>query len=148
MRAQVLESARPVEEDPLRLADLPLPEPGAGELLIRVRACGVCRTDLHIVEGEVAAPRLPIVPGHQVVGVVERMGAGCARFRPGDRVGVGWLNSTCGVCRFCRDGSENLCERGRFTGFHADGGYAEAMVAPEAVACALPAFTPSTSDAA
>jgi alcohol dehydrogenase, propanol-preferring len=148
MRAQVLQTTRPVEQDPLRAADLPLPEPGAGELLIRVRACGICRTDLHIAEGEVAAPRLPIVPGHQVVGVVERLGAGCTRFRPGDRVGVGWLNSVCGTCRFCRDGLENLCERGRFTGFHADGGYAEAMVAPEAFVCALAEFPSSESDAA
>src|SRR5260221_9025283 len=104
MRARVLEWAPPVEEDPLRLADLPLPEPGAGELLIRVRASGVCRTDLHIVEGEVPAPRLPIFPGHRVVGSVKRIAAGCAGFLPGHRVGVGWVNPACRNSRHSRDG--------------------------------------------
>ncbi|HEU4402214.1 MAG TPA: zinc-dependent alcohol dehydrogenase family protein [Candidatus Polarisedimenticolia bacterium] len=139
MRAQVLEETALIDEEPLRFRDRPVPEPGAGEVLIRVRACGVCHTDLHIVEGEVRAPRLPLIPGHEVVGTVERSGAGTARFAPGARVGVAWLHRTCGVCEFCRRGSENLCDRARFTGFHVDGGYAEFMVAPQEFVYAIPA---------
>ena len=105
---------------------------------MRVRACGVCHTDLHIVEGDLALPKLPVVPGHQIVGTVDALGAGVNEFREGDRVGVPWLYSTCGECVYCRKGLENLCERARFTGFHADGGYAEAMVVPAAFAYALP----------
>jgi propanol-preferring alcohol dehydrogenase len=139
MRAMLLEKPRPVEENPLRLAELPLPEPAAGEIRIRVSACGVCHTDLHIVEGDLPLPKLPLVPGHQIVGTVDALGEGVTEFREGDRVGVPWLYSTCGECPYCRKGLENLCERGRFTGFHADGGYAEAMVAPAAFAYELPA---------
>jgi propanol-preferring alcohol dehydrogenase len=106
---------------------------------VRVRACGICHTDLHIVEGELKLPKLPLVPGHQLVGTVDARGAGGMEFREGDRVGVPWLYSTCGECGYCRKGLENLCERARFTGFHADGGYAEAMVAPAAFAYTLPA---------
>ena len=138
MRAMLLEKPRPVEENPLRLAELPLPVPAAGEIRIKVRACAVCHTDLHIVEGHLPLPKLPVVPGHQIVGTVDMLGAGVGEFREGDRVGVPWLYSTCGECRYCREGLENLCERGRFTGFHADGGYAEAMVAPAAFAYELP----------
>jgi alcohol dehydrogenase, propanol-preferring len=105
---------------PLRVADLPLPRPGAGELLIRVRACGVCRTDLHVLDGEVAAGKLPLVPGHQIIGTVEDSG---------ERVGVAWLGWTCGECAYCRSGRENLCERARFTGCDRDGGFAEYVVA-------------------
>lgn len=104
-----------------------MPEPGPGHILVRVRACGVCRTDLHIVDGELATPRLPLVPGHQIVGVVERAGAGS--LAPGTRVGIPWLGWTCGSCRFCVSGRENLCEQARFTGFHLDGGFAEYAVA-------------------
>ena len=138
MRAMLLEKPRPVDENPLRLAELPLPVPAAGEIRIRVRACAVCHTDLHIVEGDLPLPKLPVVPGHQIVGTVDALGAGVTEFREDDRVGVPWLYSTCGECTYCLKGLENLCERGRFTGYHADGGYAEAMVAPAAFAYELP----------
>ena len=138
MRAMLLEKTRPAEENPLRLAEIPLPDPAAGEIRVRVGACGVCHTDLHIVEGDLTLPKLPVVPGHQIVGTVDALGAGVKEFREGDRVGVPWLYSTYGECVYCRKGLENLCERARFTGFHADGGYAEAMVVPAAFAYALP----------
>jgi propanol-preferring alcohol dehydrogenase len=112
----------------LRSAELPDPEPAPGEVLLRVRACGVCRTDLHIVDGELARPKLPLVPGHQIVGEVVDGGE---RFDPGARVGVPWLGWTCGECRYCRSGRENLCDRARFTGYDVDGGYAELAVADE-----------------
>jgi alcohol dehydrogenase, propanol-preferring len=131
MKALVLERPRPVGEGPLKLVDLPVPEPGHGEVRIAVRTCGVCHTDLHIVEGDIPLPRLPIVPGHEVVGVIEKRGEGSDRFRIGDRVGVAWLFSSCGRCRFCRRGLENLCESARFTGLHVNGGYEEKMVARE-----------------
>jgi propanol-preferring alcohol dehydrogenase len=105
---------------------------------VRVHACGCCRTDLHIIEGDLDLPVLPIVPGHQVVGSVEEVGPGCTRLRVGDRVGVAWLHETCGVCQFCRRGEENLCERARFTGWTVDGGYADALTVPEAFAVQLP----------
>ncbi|MGD0220939.1 MAG: zinc-dependent alcohol dehydrogenase family protein [Terriglobia bacterium] len=139
MRAMLLEKPRPAVENPLRLTELPMPEPAPGEIRVRVRACGVCHTDLHVVEGDLPLPKLPVVPGHQIVGTVDALGAGVNDFRHGDRVGVPWLNSTCGECVYCRKGLENLCGRAQFTGFHADGGYAEAMVAPAAFAYALPA---------
>ena len=139
MRAMLLEKPRPAEENPLRLAELPVPEPAPGEIRIRVSACGVCHTDLHIVEGDLTLPRHPLVPGHQIVGTVDALGAGVTEFRSGDRVGVPWLYSTCGECVYCRKGLENLCDRASFTGFHVDGGFAEAMVVPAAFAYALPA---------
>ncbi|HEY2013429.1 MAG TPA: alcohol dehydrogenase catalytic domain-containing protein, partial [Bryobacteraceae bacterium] len=111
MKACVLASPAPVETNPLEIRDLPKPSPGPGEVLIRVHACGVCRTDLHVTEGELAPQKSPVVPGHQVVGVVEAHGAGASRFPAGTRVGVPWLHRTCGVCEFCRSGRENLCER-------------------------------------
>jgi propanol-preferring alcohol dehydrogenase len=114
---------------PLRADSRPLPEPGPGQLLIRVRACGVCRTDLHVVDGELREPRPSVVPGHEVVGAVERPGPGVDRFTAGQRVGVPWLGWTCGECRYCRAGRENLCDRPRFTGYTLDGGYAEFLVA-------------------
>ncbi len=123
---------------PLGLTDLPAPVPGPGQILIRVRACGVCRTDLHIVDGEIADPKLPLVLGHQIVGIVERQGPGADRFSVGARVGVPWLGWTCGVCPFCRSGRENLCDRARFTGCHIDGGYAELAVADQRYCFALP----------
>lgn len=115
-----------------------MPEPGPGEVRVRVRACGCCRTDLHVVEGDLDLPHLPVVPGHQVVGAVEALGAGCRRLRPGERVGVSWLHRTCGVCGFCRRGEENLCERADFTGWTVDGGYADALTVPEGFAVRLP----------
>jgi propanol-preferring alcohol dehydrogenase len=125
MRAMVLDGPR----QPLRLRDLPVPEPGRGQVRIRVRACGVCRTDLHLLDGELPDPGRPVVPGHEVVGAVEAMGEGVEALAPGDRVGVPWLGWTCGICEPCREGRENLCERARFTGYTIDGGYAEAAVA-------------------
>lgn len=138
MRAMLLHRPRPVEERPLKLADLPLPQPGPGQVRIRVRACGVCHTDLHTVEGDLVLPKLPLIPGHQIVGVVEERGEGAGRFEVGQRVGVPWLYYTCGACEFCQRGLENLCAEGRFTGLHADGGYAEAMVVHQDFAYPLP----------
>lgn len=138
MKAMVLLSPRPAEENPLETRDLPLPEPGAGEIRLRVRACGVCHTDLHTVEGDLPLPRLPVVPGHQVVGIVDALGEGAQRFAIGQRVGVPWLYRTCGTCEFCRRGLENLCREARFTGLHADGGYAEAMIVHEDFAYPIP----------
>ncbi len=134
MRAMVLE--RPGQ--PLVLRDLPVPEPGPGHVLLRVHACGVCRTDLHIVDGELPDPKLPLVLGHQIVGEVVRVGAGATRFVPGQRVGVPWLGWTCGECKYCRSGRENLCDRARFTGYTLDGGYAEYTVADERYCFPIP----------
>lgn len=138
VQAMVLEAQAPIASAPLRAADLPLPEPGPGEILVRVRACAVCRTDLHVIEGELPPRRLPLVPGHQAVGVVEALGRGASRFERGDRVGVAWLRSTCGACRFCAAGRENLCEDSTYAGWTHDGGYAEACCVPEAFAYAIP----------
>jgi len=115
----------------LEAAKHTIPSPGAGEVLIRVLACGVCRTDLHIVDGELTRPKLPLVPGHEIIGTVERLGQAAGRFQPGDRVGVGWLASTCGVCTYCLAGQENLCDNALFTGYTAKGGYAEYAVVRE-----------------
>lgn len=122
----------------LALAEIPAPEPGPGQLLIRVRTCGVCRTDLHILDGDLTEPKLPLVPGHQIVGTVEACGAGADRFMNGDRVGVPWLGWTDGTCRFCLEGRENLCEGARFTGYDIDGGYAEFAVADQRFCFPLP----------
>ncbi len=118
--------------------DRPVPEPGPGEVRVRVRACGVCRTDLHLTEGDLVPRRPRVTPGHEVVGVVDRLGPGSTRWREGDRIGVPWLAHTCGICRFCLSGRENLCLRPRFTGWDVDGGYAEYVVVDEAYAYALP----------
>jgi propanol-preferring alcohol dehydrogenase len=138
MRAQVLEAPAPVDTKPLRLVDREPPEPARGEVRLRVHVCACCRTDLHVVTGELDLPRLPIVPGHQVVGTVEAQGVGCTRLHEGERVGVCWLHWADGVCPYCRAGSENLCEHGLFTGWTADGGYAEAITVPEDFAITLP----------
>jgi propanol-preferring alcohol dehydrogenase len=138
VRAAVLARQAPVETAPLAAVDRPSPEPGPGELRVQVRACAICRTDLHVIEGDLPPRRLPLVPGHQAVGVVERLGPACRRFRQGDRVGIAWLRSTCGRCGFCRAGTENLCEESRYTGYHDDGGYAQVAVVPEAFAYAIP----------
>ena len=114
---------------PLRRAELPKPEPGPGQILVKVAACGVCRTDLHVVDGDLTEPKLPLVPGHEIVGTVAGLGAGVARFRLGERVGIPWLGWTCGTCRYCRSGRENLCDKARFTGYQIDGGYAEYTLA-------------------
>jgi len=125
MRAMVLD--RP--KTPLVARERPVPAPGPGEILVEVRACGVCRTDLHVVDGELEHPKLPIVPGHEIVGRVAALGAGVTGFAPGERVGVPWLGATCGVCRYCRSGAENLCDAPVFTGYTRDGGYATHAVA-------------------
>jgi len=134
----VLRGPKPAEENPLERANLPLPEPAPGQVRLRVQACGVCHTDLHLVEGEIALPKLPVVPGHQIIGRVDAVGEGVTRLRAGDRVGVPWLYSTCGECEYCLGGLENLCDRARFTGQHVDGGFAEYMVVPAAFAYAIP----------
>jgi alcohol dehydrogenase, propanol-preferring len=138
MRAMVLERQR----QPLRPARLPDPQPATGQVLISVSACGVCRTDLHIVDGELTNPKLPLVLGHQIVGEVVEAGEGAERFAIGQRVGVPWLGWTCGECRYCRSGRENLCDRARFTGYDVDGGYAELAVADERFCFPLPADYP------
>jgi propanol-preferring alcohol dehydrogenase len=138
MRAIQVERRGPVEDGPLRLVERPIPEPGRREIRLRVRACGVCRTDLHVVEGDLAPARSPLIPGHQVVGIVDALGAEAARFAIGARVGIPWLRHTCGECEACRRGNENLCPRSRYTGHHEDGGYAEWAVVPEAFAYAIP----------
>ncbi|MBZ5514605.1 MAG: zinc-dependent alcohol dehydrogenase family protein [Acidobacteriia bacterium] len=142
MRAMVLEHPRPAEENPLELRDVPTPFPGAGEIRIRVRACGLCRTDLHAAEGDLKLRKSPVIPGHQIVGVVEALGNGARSLREGDRVGVAWVYSTCGKCAYCRKGLENLCDLARFTGWDVDGGYAEFAVAPESFAYKLPPTFP------
>jgi len=134
MRAMVLDSAARLTE-----RNLPIPEPGPRQVLVRVIACGVCRTDLHIRDAELHPPRLPLVLGHEVVGTVEAGGSEASRFAAGARVGIPWLGSTCGVCEFCRRGAENLCDQARFTGFHIDGGYAEFVVADERYCHTIPA---------
>jgi propanol-preferring alcohol dehydrogenase len=128
----------PVESAPLCCDSRPTPSPGPDEILVRVIACAVCRTDLHIVEGDLPLVRSPIVPGHQVVGRIEATGSSAHRFRIGDRVGIAWLRRTCGACDACRRGRENLCERSEFTGYHADGGFADYAVVPEGFAYAIP----------
>jgi len=133
--------------EPLVPTELPDPQPEDCEVLIRVHACGVCRTDLHIVDGELAQPKLPLVPGHEIVGEVVDLGAAVDRFRLGDRIGVPWLGWTCGECGYCRSGRENLCDRARFTGYHIDGGYAELALADQRYCFALPPG-PSDQDAA
>src|SRR5919197_3815854 len=125
MRAMVLTAPG----SPLILQALPSPEPGPDQVLIQVRACGVCRTDLHIAEGELAEPKLPLILGHEIVGTVVGRGSNVERFSLGERVGVPWLGHTCGVCRYCERGAENLCDRARFTGYQIDGGYAEYAIA-------------------
>jgi propanol-preferring alcohol dehydrogenase len=139
MRAMLLRSQAAVGTSPLEIIELPTPTPGPGEIRVRVRACATCRTDLHIIEGDLPPRRLPLVPGHQVVGTVDALGPAAARFRAGERVGIGWLRSTCGACRFCKGGKENLCEDSAYTGWTHDGGYAEYCCVPEAFAYAIPA---------
>src|SRR5438128_8469577 len=139
MRAMVLPAQAPISERPLERRRVPIPEPGRGEVLIIVTACAICRTDLHIAEGDLPLLRAPLVPGHQAVGRVLRAGPGDGGLLPGTRVGVAWLRRTCGACAYCTSGRENLCAKAEFTGYHADGGYAEYAVAPEAYVYPLPA---------
>jgi alcohol dehydrogenase, propanol-preferring len=138
MRAWVVEKPQPIDEGPIALVDRAVPEPGPGEVRVRVRTCGVCRTDLHLAEGDLAPRRGGVVPGHEVVGVIDALGAGARRFEEGERIGIAWLRHTCGRCAYCIRGDENLCVAPRFTGWDADGGYAEHAVVDERYAYALP----------
>ncbi len=138
MRAMVLRTPGPIAASPLELAELPTPEPGSGEILVRVEVCGVCRTDLHVTEGDLPPRRPAIVPGHQVVGRVAGLGPGASRFHINDRVGVPWLFAACGACRFCATDRENLCEAPQFTGYDVPGGYAQYVVAREDFVYAIP----------
>lgn len=138
MKAMVLRAPERIENNPLVLSEVTDPSPGPGQVRLRVHSCGVCHTDLHTVVGELQLPSLPLILGHQIVGVVDALGPGAARFHVGDRVGVGWLAWTCGECEFCRRGLENLCPQARFTGLHVDGGYAESVVVNDDFAYPLP----------
>lgn len=138
MRAMTLRSQAAIGAHPLACERREPQAPGGGEILVRVAACGICRTDLHVIEGDLPLHRVPIVPGHQIVGRVDSLGEGATRFKVGDRVGIAWLRQTCGVCAFCRTGRENLCERAEFTGWDADGGFADHAVVDERFAYAIP----------
>jgi propanol-preferring alcohol dehydrogenase len=138
MKAMVLERQDEIGRAPLSLREVPDPVPGNGEVLVRVRCCACCRTDLHVIEGDLPPHKRPLIVGHQVVGIVERIGPGCRQFQLGQRVGIAWLRHTCGQCEFCRTGRENLCERPLFTGYDCDGGYAELAVIDENYAYAIP----------
>jgi alcohol dehydrogenase, propanol-preferring len=147
VQAMLLEFPGPVATSPLKLVELPPPVPGPGQMVIQVSHCGLCHTDLHTVEGELPLERLPVIPGHQVVGQVVDLGPGVKNFRPGDRVGLAWLYKTCGVCRFCLSRRENLCEAAEFTGLHQDGGFAEQVVAAADFVYPLPDDLPGESAA-
>jgi alcohol dehydrogenase, propanol-preferring len=138
MRAQVLRAAAPIATRPLELVDRSAPEPGPSEIRVAVSACGCCRTDLHVVEGDLELTHLPVTPGHQVVGRVDALGDGATRWNIGDRVGVCWLHHACGHCAYCLRGEENLCETATFTGWTVDGGYADSLTVPEDFAIELP----------
>jgi alcohol dehydrogenase, propanol-preferring len=138
MKAMLLDHVGDMASSPLQLRDIPMPIPGPGEVLVKVHVCAVCRTDLHVIEGELADVKQPLVPGHQVVGTVAQLGAGVTDVRAGDRVGIAWLQGTCGACDFCLSGRENLCLKARFTGYHIDGGYAEYAVVPARFAYPIP----------
>lgn len=138
MRACLLHTPAPIETNPLAFVEVPTPQPGRQEVLVRVSYCGVCRTDLHVIEGELTPRKSPVIPGHQVVGVIEKLGTDSQKFRVGARVGVAWLHRTDGTCEYCRSGAENLCDNPAFTGYSVDGGYAEYIVAPEDFVYAMP----------
>jgi alcohol dehydrogenase, propanol-preferring len=142
MKACVLRAPAPIETNPLNFCAVPVPQPGSGEVLVRVSCCGVCRTDLHVIEGELPPRKSPVIPGHQVVGRVEAGGEGARRFLPGARVGIAWLHQTDGTCEYCRSGAENLCDHPSFTGYSVDGGYAEYIVAPQDFVYPIPAEFP------
>lgn len=142
MKACALQKPAKVETNPLVFGDVTAPEPGEGEVLVRVRACGVCRTDLHVIEGELPPRKSPVIPGHQVVGTIEKLGKNAQRFATGARVGIAWLHKTDGTCEYCRAGAENLCDHPEFTGYTVNGGYAEYVVAPESFIYTIPAGFP------
>ena len=138
MKAMILKKFAPIDQNPLELVDLPYLEPGPEDILLRIKICGICHTDLHTVEGELPEVKPPIIPGHQVVGVMEKKGKNASRFKEGDRLGVAWLYSSCTKCGYCTRENENLCESARFTGYHVNGGYAEYIVVPEKFAYVIP----------
>ena len=138
MKAMILNGFVSIDQNPLELVDLPVPKPGPEDILIRIKICGVCHTDLHTVEGELPQAKLPIIPGHEVVGIVEKRGERASRFKEGEKVGVAWLYSACGQCAFCARGNENLCKNASFTGYHINGGYAEYMIIHEKFAYSIP----------
>ena len=140
MKAMVLANTRDVATDPLQCHDVPVPRPGPGQVLVRLTVCGICRTDLHVIEGELERPKLPLIPGHQAVGVVKQVGPGVSDRTVGERVGIAWLQGTCGQCGFCLSGRENLCLAARFTGYQVNGGYAEYAVAPAQFAYLIPSI--------
>jgi alcohol dehydrogenase, propanol-preferring len=140
VKAMVLAHSADVGTAPLVLRDWPMPEPGPGEVLVRIAVCGVCRTDLHVIEGELPNPALPLIPGHQAVGVVTKVGSGVGEPSVGERVGIAWLQQTCNQCEFCISERENLCKSARFTGYHVNGGYAEYAVVPSRFAYPIPAI--------
>jgi alcohol dehydrogenase, propanol-preferring len=142
MKACLLSAPATIETNPLKYAEVAAPQPKSGEVLVRVRACGVCRTDLHVIEGELPPRKSPVIPGHQVVGIVEKQGENTRRFRTGDRVGIAWLHRTDGTCEYCKANAENLCDNPMFTGYSVDGGYAEYIVAPEDFIYPIPAGFP------
>src|SRR5260370_33849827 len=139
MKACLLRAPAAIGTNPLEYREVATPQPKSGEVLVRVRACGVCRTDLHVIEGELPPRKSPVIPGHQVMGVIEKRGEGTQRFATGARVGIAWLHRTDGTCEYCRSGAENLCDHPTFTGYSVDGGYAEYIVAPEDFVYAIPA---------
>jgi propanol-preferring alcohol dehydrogenase len=138
MQAMLLDEIAPIDRSPLRRAELPPPAPQAGQVRVRVRCCAICRTDLHVIEGDLPRHTRPIIPGHQVVGIVDALGPGCGRLEPGQRVGIAWLGRTCGTCGFCSSGRENLCESAQFTGYHLNGGYADYALVAEDFAYPIP----------
>jgi len=142
MKACLLRAPAAVETNPLNYGEVAAPQPKSGEVLVRVHACGVCRTDLHVIEGELPPRKSPVIPGHQVVGIVERQGKNTRRFGIGDRVGIAWLHRTDGACEYCKTGAENLCDNPMFTGYSVDGGYAEYIVAPEDFIYTIPTGFP------
>ena len=147
MRAAVLDASAPIETSPLSIREVALPPPGPGEIRVRVRACGICRTDLHVVEGDLPPRKRPVIPGHQAVGTVDAHGTGASRFPTGARVGIAWLARACGTCGFCAAGRENLCESPQFTGYHRDGGFAEYAIVPELFAYPIPGAFPDAEAA-
>ena len=138
MKAMALDQSAEASTGPLQLRDVPMPEPGPGQVRVKVRVCGVCRTDLHIVEGDLPLVKRPIIPGHETVGIVDKAGAGVRSVKEGDRVGIAWLQNTCRECEFCRSGRENLCAKAVFSGYHVHGGYAEYALVPETFAYPIP----------
>ncbi len=138
MKACILEAPAPVESAPLQFKDVPIPEPGPTEVLVKIKVCGVCRTDLHVIEGELPRRKMPVIPGHQVVGIVEKVGAKVHDIKDGARVGIAWLHRTDGTCPYCRSGKENLCDHAEFTGYTVDGGYAEYIAAASQFVYHLP----------